>query len=990
VHDLAGRVVAVDEYGDGASWAAMNSTTGHSTDDDVDLARLAELTGELFAYEYDLDNDFLPERGADVLFGYDSAYVVDSGLCRTAPNLEQAYLLGRISWVRDASGCSWSSYDERGRSTWSARQLDPGEQVFVTAASYDGVAGPDDLDRLRSETYPDGTSVHYDFSQRGLLKSVTGQAPNADSLFAGRTFADDIRHDEFGQRTSWLLGDSSGNQVRTDYQYNVRRRLESMTSQLSGPDGTDMALARNRYYYDQVGNVRSLADNRTLAETADWSPEPVSYRYTYDSLYRLTRATPWYRSVPRLGFAGLGSWWLKALKRRVGRAGDQEWSHDALGSMRTWTAENWGDGDHFYEWGLGTIINGQQLIAADAGTGVSSRCATVPEAAARVSGPAPHALYFAYEAKESDGEYNGLEACYDAAGNMVALYRLNLAECGAEPLSEATADWNCASQTVVWDLQLLWDAAGRLSRVEKLGDEGVTDIRHVYDATGTRALRLDHESTEGSEQATLFLSPAYEIRDATVDTDGSYYGGEETKYVFAGDQRIARVVEQVADGVAEWPNAPGRAHVFHTLTNHLGSASVTFDGESIPGQNPVVVAQTQLAYGAEDDRVDNPVYGGWRPNYEFTGKEEDPDVGLMYFGARFYGAGMGRFISADPLAVHGLGADLNQYRYVRANPLLLVDPSGLDGEQSNVITSMPDGASCPETNPSGSEAGQLPIHRYDGEWNLQSTNPEHTCLYGEGGQFYGDNVDFTSDPIERVAGSAPEGGGILGSVAEALNPVTPMISPVIRSQYGIPADSGASWGLQGMDALERSASMVAQRGATASEGAAFWFDRVTTVASFAAEAALGSIGASGLARGGGAGVRLATRGGGKMRVPWKFGSPSGGARGSTDAYGNITIRRGLSGRELTETVRHEAVHRFFSPTRPGRFQVARARLGMWGYKNSAFLKYTEEALAEGIATRSVSQGLLFPITHGYVHPARLAIETGALGGAGYGLYSLHK
>ena len=45
------------------------------------------------------------------------------------------------------------------------------------------------------------------------------------------------------------------------------------------------------------------------------------------------------------------------------------------------------------------------------------------------------------------GEYQGLEACYDASGNMVALYRLELSDCAAEPLSESSADWTCAGPT---------------------------------------------------------------------------------------------------------------------------------------------------------------------------------------------------------------------------------------------------------------------------------------------------------------------------------------------------------------------------------------------------------------------------------------------------------------------------------------------------------------------------------------------------------------
>jgi hypothetical protein len=90
--------------------------------------------------------------------------------------------------------------------------------------------------------------------------------------------------------------------------------------------------------------------------------------------------------------------------------------------------------------------------------------------------------------------------------------------------------------------------------------------------------------------------------------------------------------------------------------------------------------------------------------------------------------------------------------------------------------------------------------------------------------------------------------------------------------------------------------------------------------------------------------------------PFKFGN-RGGALDSTDAFGNITIRAGLSGKDLLLTLRHEAVHRFFSPKTPGLLQGVRARLGMWGYNNSHMLRFIEETIAETYATGSLSAGL---------------------------------
>ena len=63
-----------------------------------------------------------------------------------------------------------------------------------------------------------------------------------------------------------------------------------------------------------------------------------------------------------------------------------------------------------------------------------------------------------------------------------------------------------------------------------------------------------------------------------------------------------------------------------------------------------------------------------------TGKERDTESGNDYFGARYYGSSMGRFLSADS----GEDQDVedpqswNLYPYVRNNPLTNTDPDGHD------------------------------------------------------------------------------------------------------------------------------------------------------------------------------------------------------------------------------------------------------------------------------------------------------------------------
>lgn len=70
--------------------------------------------------------------------------------------------------------------------------------------------------------------------------------------------------------------------------------------------------------------------------------------------------------------------------------------------------------------------------------------------------------------------------------------------------------------------------------------------------------------------------------------------------------------------------------------------------------------------------------------YHYTGKERDQESGNDYFGARYYGSNMGRWMSPDwsanpsavPYASLPYPQSLNLYSYVQNNPLSRIDPDG--------------------------------------------------------------------------------------------------------------------------------------------------------------------------------------------------------------------------------------------------------------------------------------------------------------------------
>ena len=81
------------------------------------------------------------------------------------------------------------------------------------------------------------------------------------------------------------------------------------------------------------------------------------------------------------------------------------------------------------------------------------------------------------------------------------------------------------------------------------------------------------------------------------------------------------------------------------------------------------------SYGDRQIKQDGGLNSVW-----YTGKEIDPDTGLVYFGARWYDPSVGQFLSLDPAGVRsGDRYSFNRYAYGNNSPYRFIDP---DGRQS--------------------------------------------------------------------------------------------------------------------------------------------------------------------------------------------------------------------------------------------------------------------------------------------------------------------
>jgi hypothetical protein len=139
---------------------------------------------------------------------------------------------------------------------------------------------------------------------------------------------------------------------------------------------------------------------------------------------------------------------------------------------------------------------------------------------------------------------------------------------------------------------------------------------------------------------------------------------------------------------------------------------------------------------------------------------------------------------------------------------------------------------------------------------------------------------------------------------------------------------------------------------------------------------------------------IAANSGRALKMPALDGSLAGtNTLGVTMPNGQVFLRPGLSRAEQVATLRHESVHAYLSVPDGAPLASLRQNVGMWGYNNSHLLRFTEEALAEGYASRSLMQGLRHPLHNGYgISIPRLTLEAGAvgagIGGAAYLGYQL--
>lgn len=184
---------------------------------------------------------------------------------------------------------------------------------------------------------------------------------------------------------------------------------------------------------------------------------------------------------------------------------------------------------------------------------------------------------------------------------------------------------------------LAYDALDRLVQADKDGQVA----QYAYDHAGRRIKKTVNGTTVN-----------YHYNGPDIHAEYGSWGKASASYVHgpATDDPLLRVT--AANG-ASYLHADG-----------LGSIVAASDATS-----RLTAAQLYDAWGQPHPTARLGSLG----QYGYTGREPD-ETGLIYYRARYYDPGIGRFTQRDPI---GLKGGLNLYSYVRNNPVNLVAPSGL-------------------------------------------------------------------------------------------------------------------------------------------------------------------------------------------------------------------------------------------------------------------------------------------------------------------------
>lgn len=208
-----------------------------------------------------------------------------------------------------------------------------------------------------------------------------------------------------------------------------------------------------------------------------------------------------------------------------------------------------------------------------------------------------------------------------------------------------------------------YDANGNLTKdlnkgiqAEKINYNLLNLIRRIE--IGSNSLDYYYDAT-GQKHRLIYTNSA----DATKNEDVRYAGSVE--YQSTSIKRITTGEGQVIFIPSSGGGGLGVESYQYYLSDHLGNTRAV-----VTGQGEILQRADYYAFGLTIEALDRSVN-----KYTYNGKELQPEVNLLDYGARMYGAAEGRFFTIDPLG--DKFAFQTSFAYAGNSPVNLIDNDGL-------------------------------------------------------------------------------------------------------------------------------------------------------------------------------------------------------------------------------------------------------------------------------------------------------------------------
>ncbi len=257
------------------------------------------------------------------------------------------------------------------------------------------------------------------------------------------------------------------------------------------------------------------------------------------------------------------------------------------------------------------------------------------------------------------GSLSNISLTRDGAGRIVSAVRNVPQASSIASVSDATLSFDSASQVASFSYDNMgrltgddqrsytWNLASRLTSYT----EGLTVVDFTYDGLGSRLSRIELGTTRNYVWNYALVLPSISIVREGVN-DLRYF-------IHAPNGDLLYSIEAADDSQ--------RYYHFDEMGNTL---FITDSGGNVIGAYDYSPYGTLLgSSGGLDNAL---TYQG-----EF-GVMAEGSTGLYHMGARYYDSVNARFISRDPVNTIG-PRTANPYQYALANPLVFVDPLGLEG-----------------------------------------------------------------------------------------------------------------------------------------------------------------------------------------------------------------------------------------------------------------------------------------------------------------------